>query len=74
MIMAAVSYWVVGIPCSYLFGIVWGLEGIGIWLGLVVGLGTAAGLLSWRFWLVILKRLRASFETSSAVVSEADTA
>ena len=57
MIMAAVSYWIVGIPCSYVLGFVLGFEGIGVWLGLVVGLGTAAVLLSWRFWSVILNRL-----------------
>lgn len=57
MIMAAISYWIVGIPCSYFLGFVMGLEGVGVWLGLVVGLGVAAVLLSWRFWSVILNRL-----------------
>jgi MATE family multidrug resistance protein len=33
-----------------LFGFVLGLEGIGVWLGLVVGLGAAAVLLNLRFW------------------------
>lgn len=61
MIMAAVSYWIVGIPCSYFFGFVLDFEGIGVWLGLVVGLGVAAVLLSWRFWSVILKRLAHRF-------------
>jgi len=50
MIFASVSYWLVGIPCSYLFGFVLGLEGIGVWLGLVIGLALAACLLSGRFW------------------------
>ena len=59
MIYAAVSYWLIGIPCSYLFGFSLGLEGIGIWLGLVVGLGAAAGSLSWRFWGRSLRRLKA---------------
>lgn len=57
MIYAAISYWGVGIPCSYLFGFVLGFEGIGIWMGLVVGLGLAAITLSARFWRTALRRL-----------------
>ncbi|GFE51459.1 MATE family efflux transporter [Roseobacter cerasinus] len=57
MIFAAVSYWGVGLPCSYVFGFMLGLEGIGIWLGLVVGLGLAGLLLSVRFWGVALRKL-----------------
>lgn len=49
MIMASVSYWIVGIPASYLLGIRLGWGGQGIWAGLVIGLVLAAGLLSWRF-------------------------
>ncbi len=60
MIYAAVSYWGVGIPCSYLFGFVLGMEGIGVWLGLVVGLSVAAILLSQRFWSVTLRTLKAA--------------
>lgn len=60
MIFAAVSYWGVGIPCSYLFGFVLGFEGIGVWLGLVVGLALAAVLLSVRFWVVTLRDLKAA--------------
>lgn len=50
MILAGISYWLVGIPVSYLLGFTYGLDGIGVWLGLVVGLGTAAVLLNARFW------------------------
>ncbi len=49
MAMAAVSYWLIGIPVSYLLGFRAGLGGTGIWLGLVIGLTVAAGLLMWRF-------------------------
>ena len=38
MIMAALSYWAIGLPISYLLGFVMGLGGVGIWLGLTVGL------------------------------------
>lgn len=65
MIFAAVSYWGVGLPCSYLFGFVFGLEGIGVWLGLVVGLGLAGMLLSVRFWGVALRRLTAAEQVAA---------
>ena len=57
MYMAAFSYWGIGMPCSYIFGFVLGYEGIGVWMGLVVGLASAAILLSVRFWSVILGRV-----------------
>ncbi|MFT6675305.1 MAG: MATE family multidrug resistance protein [Sulfitobacter sp.] len=57
MWMAAFSYWVVGIPASYLLGFTYGFEGIGVWAGLVVGLGVAAILLNLRFWRVTIKQV-----------------
>jgi multidrug resistance protein, MATE family len=50
MWIAAVSYWVIGIPLSYLFAFPLGWGGIGVWGGLVVGLAFASGLLMLRFW------------------------
>ena len=50
MLIASVSYWVIGIPCSYVFGFAWGFGAQGIWIGLVVGLAVASALLMWRFW------------------------
>ena len=50
MIIAAISYWVIGIPVSYILGFVLGFEGIGVWIGLAVGLALAAVLLLVRFW------------------------
>ncbi len=47
---AVVSYWVVGIPCSYLLGFRAGLGGQGVWLGLCIGLALAATSLMARFW------------------------
>ncbi|MFK7837959.1 MAG: MATE family efflux transporter [Sulfitobacter sp.] len=58
MWMAAFSYWGVGVPCSYLLGFVLGWEGIGVWAGLVIGLGVAAVLLNLRFWGVSLRLFR----------------
>ena len=50
MWMAVVSYWVIGIPVSYLMAFTFGWGPVGLWLGLTVGLGVAALLLGWRFW------------------------
>lgn len=50
MALAALSYWVVGMPVSYTLGFPLGLGAVGIWSGLVIGLICAAALLMWRFW------------------------
>lgn len=50
MVMATVSYWVIGLPVSYLLAFTLGFGAIGLWLGLVIGLAVAAVLLLWRFW------------------------
>jgi MATE family multidrug resistance protein len=50
MIYAVVSYWLVGMPCAYVFGFTLGWGAVGIWWGLVVGLMLAGGLMIWRFW------------------------
>ncbi len=49
MIIAAIAYWVVGVPASYVLGFSLGLGGVGVWLGLALGLAVAAVLLIWRF-------------------------
>jgi len=50
MVMATVSYWLIGVPASYVMGFTLGLGGAGIWLGLAVGLACAAILMLARFW------------------------
>ncbi|MEM7722724.1 MAG: MATE family efflux transporter [Pseudomonadota bacterium] len=50
MIYAVISYWLIGMPCAYLFGFPLGLDGPGIWLGLVVGLALAGLTMMLRFW------------------------
>jgi MATE family multidrug resistance protein len=50
MWLAAVSYWLIGIPCSYVLAFPMGYGGVGLWLGLVIGLACAAASLMWRFW------------------------
>jgi len=51
--LAAVSYWLIGIPCSYVLAFPLGYGGVGLWLGLVVGLVCAAASLMWRFWRLV---------------------
>jgi multidrug resistance protein, MATE family len=53
MWLAAVSYWLIGIPCSYVLAFKLGYGGQGLWLGLVVGLFCAAASLMWRFWRLV---------------------
>jgi MATE family multidrug resistance protein len=48
--LAAVSYWGIGMPSSYVLAFPLGLGAVGLWLGLVVGLTCAAASLMWRFW------------------------
>jgi len=50
MVMAAFSYWVIGLPASYVLAFTMELGGVGLWLGLVIGLAIAAVLLLTRFW------------------------
>lgn len=50
MIYALISYWLLGLPAAWVLGFPLGLEGPGIWAGLVVGLAVAAALMMTRFW------------------------
>jgi MATE family multidrug resistance protein len=58
MYAAAISYWGLGIPASYLLGVTLGYGGVGVWLGLVIGLLFASAALWWRYARV-LRELRA---------------
>ncbi|WP_299598613.1 MATE family efflux transporter [uncultured Tateyamaria sp.] len=57
MVLAGVSYWLVGMPASYILGFVLDWGGPGIWLGLVLGLACAGVALMLRFWTVSVPRL-----------------
>lgn len=56
MVLAGVSYWLVGISASYLLGFTFGFGGVGIWSGLVVGLALAGLLMHLRFWRGVLRK------------------
>lgn len=49
MVISFVGYWMVGLGTGYALGFVRGSGAPGLWWGLVLGLATAAVLLSWRF-------------------------
>ncbi len=52
MFITALAYWGVGMPLGVLFAFRFGMQAPGVWLGLIGGLTTAAGLLAARFlWL-----------------------
>ena len=55
MVVAGISYWAIGVTCSYILSQPMGLGAPGVWLGLVVGLTCAAVLLNTRFWRNIRK-------------------
>ena len=50
MVVAAFSYWLIGIPAGYWLAFHAGFGGVGLWLGLVIGLMIAASAMMWRFW------------------------
>lgn len=50
MVMAIISYWLIGLPVSYILGFTFDLGGVGIWLGLTMGLAAACLLMQARFW------------------------
>ena len=51
MIITFISYWVCGIPVSYIAAIPMGYEHIGVWVGLIIGLTISATLLTSRFYI-----------------------
>jgi multidrug resistance protein, MATE family len=53
MVLATISYWLIGIPVSYCLAFPLGLGGVGLWFGLVVGLVCASASLMWRFWRLV---------------------
>ncbi|MDF1801845.1 MATE family efflux transporter [Thalassovita sp.] len=56
MVIAAISYWVIGVPISYVLGFVLDWQGPGVWIGLAVGLFCAGALMMARFWIYSVKQ------------------
>ncbi|TFF21767.1 MATE family efflux transporter [Jiella endophytica] len=49
MVIALVSYWLVGMPIAYVLAFPVGLGAPGIWWGLASGLAAAAVMMNWRY-------------------------
>lgn len=64
MIIAAVSYWGVGMPVSYGLGFYFGYGGVGIWIGLAAGLFLAWGLMSLRLFQLIGNKGRLKWDAA----------
>lgn len=50
MIITFIAYWIIALPTGYLLGFTLKLDIVGIWLGLFLGLTTAAVLFLYRFY------------------------
>jgi MATE family multidrug resistance protein len=57
MIIATISYWIIGLPVAYGLAFSAGFGGVGVWLGLAAGLAVAAVLLMLWFWKRVYPRL-----------------
>jgi MATE family multidrug resistance protein len=53
MLIALIAYWLIGLPGGYFFAFNLEWNAPGLWWGLVLGLGSAAIMLFWRFWKAI---------------------
>lgn len=51
-LIAFVAYWILGIPIGYFLAFHGGVGPVGIWVGLLIGLVVASGLLTFRFHLL----------------------
>lgn len=60
MWIAVIAYWGLGLPGGYYLGFHMGYGAQGVWMGLIIGLGFAAVILLWRYW-VMLRRLSSRF-------------
>lgn len=60
MILALISYWPVGFLLAWLLGFPLGLGGIGVWLGFLIGLTSAASLLGFRFYRLLQREMLAA--------------
>ncbi|MEO1239182.1 MAG: MATE family efflux transporter, partial [Pseudomonadota bacterium] len=50
MMIAGVSYWLIGLPAGYVLAFVADLGAPGVWFGMVAGLTVAGGFLNLRLW------------------------
>jgi MATE family multidrug resistance protein len=57
-IVTLVAYWIIGLPLGYVFAFVFGMQEVGIWYGLLIGLTVTGILLLFRFHRLSSRLLR----------------
>ena len=62
------SYWVVALPLSYVLAFPFGMDAVGVWIGLLAGLTIAAVLLTWRFFRLVRRVNLSLSQTYSAAL------
>lgn len=68
-LMSLFSYWGVALPMSYVLAFPFGLDAVGVWIGLLAGLSIAAVLLTVRFFRLIRRVDLRSAASSDPVAS-----
>lgn len=58
MVLALISYWPIGFALAWLMAFPFGLGGVGVWFGFLIGLSSAAAMLGLRFWLRLRHEMR----------------
>jgi len=58
MVIALFSYWAIGFMLAWVLAFPAGFGGVGIWLGFLIGLATAAGLLCLRFYRLVRHEMK----------------
>jgi multidrug resistance protein, MATE family len=64
-LVTLVAYWVIGLPLGYLLAFTFGMNEIGIWVGLLTGLSVTAVLLLLRFHKLSLRLLTNTYSTTT---------
>ncbi|MFD2201896.1 MATE family efflux transporter [Shivajiella indica] len=57
-IVTLIAYWIIGLPLGYVFGFVFGMNEVGIWYGLLIGLTVTGAMLLFRFHTLSAKLLK----------------
>lgn len=61
------TYWLIALPMAAWLAFPGGRGAVGVWAGMAVGLATAAGMLSFRFWMKTRAGVQAGAVVASAV-------
>jgi MATE family multidrug resistance protein len=65
MVISLLSYWLVGFPAAWLFGIFWDVGPVGLWYGMVLGMTLAAMLMIARYLTQANRLVRSSVVVES---------